>query len=79
MKKYLETLITEKGKSLETEINIEGHIGLTYEMLADYIDQCPAHIQKEIKTGIVRIDFKNDDVFHYLDFLAVGMLKALGY
>lgn len=29
MKKYLITLIEEKGNSIESEINIDGHFGLT--------------------------------------------------
>lgn len=33
----------------------------------------------EIKTTLVKIDFMNGDVFHYLDYLANGMIKALGY
>lgn len=78
MKTYLTTLIEEKGKRIDDEIKIDGHIGLTYEMLLDFIEQCPG-THKEIKDTIVMIDFKNGDVFHYLDHLAKGMLKSLGY
>ncbi len=78
MKAYLTTLIEEKGRSTSDEIALDGHIGLTYEMLIDYIEEAPQY-HVEIKTMIVRIDFKNGDVFHYLDFLAAGMIKALGY
>lgn len=78
MRTYLENLITEKGVSLETEIEIDGHIGLTYQMLVDYIvEMKPYH--KEIRKTLVMIDFKNGDVFHYLDYLTKGMLKAIGY
>ena len=78
MRNYLENLITEKGVSLETEIEIDGHIGLTYQMLVDYIvEMKPYH--KEIRKTLVMIDFKNGDVFHYLDYLTKGMLKAIGY
>ena len=78
MKNYLTTLIEEKGKSIETEININGHFGLTYEMLIDYIQEAKQY-HNEIKTTLVKIDFLNGDVFHYLDYLANGMIKALGY
>ena len=79
MKKYLVTLIEEKGKSTLNEIKIEGHFGLTYEMLIDYIDQKAKQFHAEIKKTLVKIDFLNGDVFHYLDYLANGMIKAIGY
>jgi uncharacterized protein YueI len=78
MKDYLTTLIEEKGRSTQTEINLKGHIGLTYQMLIDYIEEAKEYHQT-IKTTLVKIDFLNGDIFHYLDFLAVGMVKALGY
>ena len=78
MKDYLITLITEKGHDIEEEIKIDGHFGLTWEMLIDYIETAPQH-HGEIRKMLVMIDFKNGDVFHYLTHLANGMLKALGY
>ena len=78
MRTYLTNLIEEKGKSLDTEIKIEGHFGLTYQMLVDFI--CEAKVyHTQIRTMLVKIDFHNGDVFHYLNHLAVGMVKALGY
>ena len=78
MKNYLTTLIEEKGQSIENEIKIDGHFGLTWEMLLDYIEDAPQY-HKQIKDTLVKIDFLNGDVFHYLTHLANGMLKALGY
>jgi len=78
MKTYLTTLIEEKGKTVEHEINLEGHFGLTYEMLIDYIQEAKQY-HNQIKTTLVKIDFMNGDVFHYLDYLAAGMVKSLGY
>lgn len=78
MRNYLENLITEKGISLESEINLEGHFGLTYQMLVDYIVEAKQY-HNQIRTTLVKIDFLNGDVFHYLNYLAVGMVKALGY
>ena len=78
IRNYITTLIEEKGKSTQSEINIEGHIGLTYEMLIDYIVEFPQY-HNQIRTTLVKIDFHNGDVFHYLDYLAEGMVKALGY
>lgn len=78
MKKYLTDLITEKGRSMEDEIQIDGHFGLTWEMLADYVQAATAYHQ-QIRSTLVMIDFKNGDVFHYLQHLAEGMVAALGY
>lgn len=78
MKNYLTTLIEEKGRSIENEIQLDGHFGLTYEMLIDYIEGAKQY-HAQIKTTLVKIDFLNGDVFHYLDFLAKGMVEALGY
>ena len=78
MKTYLINLITEKGKSLDSTINLDGHIGLTYQMLVDFICENKEY-HKQIRNTLVKIDFQNGDVFHYLDYLAVGMIKALGY
>ena len=78
MKKYLITLITEKGKSVDTELNIEGHFGLTYGMLIDFIAEAKEY-HKTIKDTLVKIDFLNGDIFHYLQHLANGMIKSLGY
>ena len=78
MRNYLNKLITEKGKSLDYEINIEGHFGLTYQMLVDFICEAKDY-HAQIRKMLVRIDFANGDVFHYLDHLANGMIKSLGY
>jgi hypothetical protein len=80
MRKYLETLIEEKGFDLDTELEVEGHIGLTCEMLIDFIctpDMAAYH--KSIRDTLVKIDFHNGDVFHYLKHLAAGMVAACGY
>jgi hypothetical protein len=75
IKTYLTNLIEEKGKSLETGIEIEGHFGMTYQNLVDFIEEVPTQMQKDIRTMLVKIDFHNGDVFHYLNHLANGMAK----
>jgi hypothetical protein len=78
MRTYLNNLITEKGVSLDSTINLDGHFGLTYKMLVDFI--CDAkEYHSQIRTTLVKIDFHNGDVFHYLNHLANGMVKSLGY
>lgn len=76
IKEYLEALIIEKGASLDDDI-LEGHIGLDYHMLIDYIEQATQY-HDQIRKTLVMIDFKNGDVFHYLKFLAEGMVEAMG-
>ena len=69
---WLETLITEKGKSLDDTINIAGDVavfGFTYRDLVDLLDMdYPSH--QQVKNTLVEIDFKNGNVFHFLDYLA---------
>ena len=72
---YITTLIEEKGHSVDDTINLDGHFGLTYEMLIDFI-QAQTSYHKQIKDTLVMIDFKNGDVFHYLDHLAAGMVAG---
>jgi len=80
MREYLEALITEKGVMLDTGIGLDGHFGLTYEMLVDFIVEKASHNEKKvIRNKLVKIDFHNGDVFHFLKFLAKGMLESIGY
>tara|TARA_R110002020_G_scaffold12409_10_gene45549 strand:+ start:2743 stop:2985 length:243 start_codon:yes stop_codon:yes gene_type:complete len=80
MKTYLKNLITEKGIELEADINLDGHFGLTWAMLVDFVSapELKEH-HNTIRTTLVKIDFLNGDVFHYLRHLAEGMVKSLGY
>lgn len=78
MRNYLNNLITEKGTDLNDTINLDGHFGLTYQMLVDFICEAKDY-HTQIRTNLVKIDFANGDVFHYLDHLANGMVKSLGY
>jgi hypothetical protein len=70
----METLIKEKGLEPEDNINIEGHIGLTWQMLVDSISNMPKSSQQQIRQTLVMIEFKNGDVFFYLRHLAYVFL-----
>jgi len=76
--KYLTTLIEEKGGDISDAIGIEGHIGLTYEILIEFVAHQKAH-HAAIKRNLVLIDFKNGDIFHFLKHLAYGMIEATGH
>ena len=78
MKTYLTNLIEEKGRSTSDDLNIDGHIGLTYDVLIEFICN-HKEFHKTIRSVLVKIDFNNGDVFHYLLHLAKGMIKAAGY
>lgn len=78
--KYLQTLLEEKSISSETNLlENEGHFGLTVNMLVDFIYSMPANIIKQIENTFRKIDFLNGDVMNYINFLAKGMVKSLGY
>ncbi|MFT6903895.1 MAG: hypothetical protein ACJAS1_000540 [Oleiphilaceae bacterium] len=79
MKKYLTNLITEKGVSLDAEItglkdSIFGEvIGMTWNDVVDFIVENKEYHSKARNT-LVAIDFKNGDIFHFLRYLAQGMV-----
>jgi hypothetical protein len=76
MRKYLETLFTEKGISLDAPIEVTGYSGmnfLTLDVVIDAIDKAPVSEQEAIKAMIVKIDFKNGDVLHYVKHLAQAL------
>jgi len=76
MKSYLTTLIEEKGRELTDTIKLEGHIGLTYQMLVDFIETMPEY-HAQIRQTLVKIDFLNGDVFDFLNHLAEGMVASV--
>lgn len=81
MKAYLKNLLLEKGitSSLENDMNVDGHFGLTYNMTIDFVCSMPANIQEQIRKNFVMIDFKNGDVLHFWNHIVNGMLESIGY
>lgn len=78
MANYIETLLDEKGISLEdTLLEKEGNIGLTIKMLIDFIYSMPVNIKRQIENTFRKIDFLNGDVMNYVNFLAKGMIKSI--
>ena len=73
MKRYLTNLIEENGRSVDELININGHFGVTYRMLIDYIATNQKIYHQTIRMTLVKIDFLNGDFYHYLNHLAEGM------
>ncbi len=73
---YLENLISEKGLSPYTEIEVEGNSGtnfMTLEVVIEAILMSSKEEQKQIRETLVKIDFKNGDVMHFFKYLAKAM------
>lgn len=80
LSKYIETLISEKGRDVDACLGIPGHINLCYRNLIEFIEgNSSVSIRSTIYDTLTKIDFANGDVFHYLDHLVSGMLAAIGY
>lgn len=77
MKQYFKTFLSEKGIDLETDLQVEGQINLQVGMLVDFVCSMPLEIQKKIQATLVKIDFANGNVMHYLNFLGKGMVESL--
>ena len=76
MKSYLENLITEKGWDLVEVLKAEeGHVGLTWHVVIEFICDLPKEVQQKIKDKLVIIDFRNGDVFHFFNYIINGMVK----
>jgi hypothetical protein len=75
---YMTNLITEKGHSINADLDREGHIGLTYEHLIEFIVSMPTNVQIAVRDMCVMIDFHNGNVFDYFDYLINGMVEARG-
>lgn len=80
-KNYLVALLTEKGitNDIDNDMNVEGHINLTYRMQIDFICAESNTTQETIRKNFVKIDFLNGDVKHFWDYITAGMLKACNY
>lgn len=77
-KDWLNTFIDEKELDREHtfEIKHEGTLHLMeFENLVDSILALPTEHQKKIKDTLIKIDFPNGDVMHYLNHVAVGFIK----
>ena len=76
---YLELLIGEKaGISMETPIEVEGASGTNFMSVAivcEHIVIAPKQEQDDIKKMLVKIDFNNGDILHFLTYLAKAIAR----
>lgn len=71
--KWLDTFTTEKNLDMEQVFTVKGRSGDNHIPLGcviDAIKSAPAREQNGIKDMIVKIDFRNGDVYHYFAHLA---------
>lgn len=71
--KWIDTFLSEKGIDSEELLEAEGPLGMNYipvGALVSSIKGSNEKNQKEIKAIMVKIDFKNGDVRHFLKHLA---------
>ena len=78
MAHYINTLLEEKNISLETSLlENEGNIGLTVNMLLEFIYSMPKNIINQIENTFRKIDYLNGNVMNYIEFLAKGMIQSI--
>ena len=78
MRKYIHTLVSEKGLDLETVIEVEGASGTNFIPLGvviEHIDICNDTEYKQIRNTLTKIDFHNGDVMHFFTFLAKAIAR----
>jgi len=76
MKNYLNNLLDEKRIDRDMDLSIEGPSGLNImplQMVIDAIIGAPKHEQKGIRNTLVKIDFHNGDVMHFINHLAQAL------
>lgn len=80
IRNYLETLLTEKGISLNHtfEVKSEGVFGnhfVPMEVVIEFIETLSPSVQEQIRKTLVKIDFKNGNVLHLLEYISKGMVE----
>lgn len=77
MKSFIEKMLEEKGIDIEQDIELEGHIGLTVQMVIDFACSMPKAVQAQVRNTLSRIDFMNGDVMHFINHMAKGMVESV--
>jgi len=78
MRKYINTLVSEKGLDLEQVIEVQGESGTNFiplGVVVEHIDICNESEYQQIKTTLAKIDFHNGDVMHFFTYLAQAIAK----
>lgn len=79
MRTYLNTLLEEKGISQETIIEAQGkEWGTNFIPVAavvDFLSNADKATQEKAKSTLIKIDFHNGDVMHFLTYVAEFIAK----
>jgi hypothetical protein len=77
--KYFRTLLNEKNISLETVIEVEGkEWGVNFipvEVVIDFMESRDAATQKKMRNTLIKIDFQNGDIMHFIKYVAGFLAK----
>lgn len=71
--KWLDTLIEEKNINLDEQFEVSGTWGVNYMQYQNVIEAIKStseYEQKQIQNMLIKIDFVNGDIKHYLRHLA---------
>ncbi len=80
MTTYLETLFTEKGIDLDTDLNIEGNIGMSPRVVLEFIQlRCTNEIRISIESTFRKIDFCNGNIMNFIVYIAKGMTQLVNF
>lgn len=75
---WLDTFLDEKQINLEEVFEVDGPSGtniMSYAVVVEALKEAPNHERKGVKSMLVKIDFANGDVRHYLRHLAQALVK----
>jgi|GEM_PF-1827678 hypothetical protein len=78
---YITTLLNEKGISLEHtfEIKSDGIFGnhcVPLPVLLEFIESLDRRLQDQIRLKLIRIDYNNGNVLHFLEYLTNMMIQT---
>jgi len=74
--KWLNALLEEKNIDLNSSIDVEGPSGLNImplSMVVDAMKSTSGQEQAQIKNTLVKIDFHNGDVMHFISHIAKAL------
>jgi hypothetical protein len=77
--RYFRTLLNEKGISLDTVLEVEGkEWGLNMipvEVVVEFMEGRDNATQKKMRDTLIKIDFQNGDVMHFIKYIAGFLAK----
>lgn len=73
---WLDTFVSEKNINVDRILEVEGSSGVNMmpvQVVLDAIKSAPGNEQAAIKATIVKIDFANGNVLHFIEHLAKAL------